>query len=66
MEIEYDDHSSGSTIFLIVKAAILNIMLTCGIIRYIKENGIYSRIILLFLLYFVMVTCLLVFELVWD
>ena len=62
----YHEKNIGSIIFLIVKSAFLYIVLSYAIYRYIKANDVYSKVIMLFGLYIILVTCLLVFELAWP
>ena len=49
-----------------MKSAFLYIVLSYAIYRYVKANDIYSKVIMLFGLYIILVTCLLIFELAWP
>ena len=64
--VTYYELALEDKIFLCVKSGILYIFLLLGIRAHAKVSGIQSRIIILYIFYILLVTCILVYELEYD
>ena len=61
---ESPETTSKEKIFIVVKATVLYLVLLYGIRAHMKESGLKSKVLALFLYYVLVVTSILVYELV--